>query len=339
MHPLSRILLLLTIAALFSCNNHNPPKFAFDASVVPPAPDYSQQVSWAALPGMKDSADSTPPGVSPEKEENAAADVFFIHPTTLNGGDVWNADLADSDLNLNTDLYPIRHQASIFNEAGKVYAPRYRQMCLGGFFTDDTASEHRALDLAYADVKASFEYYLAHYNAGRPIIIASHSQGSFHALRLLSEFFDGKPLQQQLVAAYVVGWPFKADRFAHIPVCTEPSQTGCVVGWCTWLEGAEPDNLHTFYQNAVVVNPISWKTDCSLAPESAHLGFLWRDYARMRTNDLYAQAHEGILWVKRPIPLVPQKNYHVGDYNLFWLDVRKNADLRAKEFLLAGKDD
>ncbi len=41
-----------------------------------------------------------------------------------------------------------------------------------------------AFDLAYEDLKTAFENYLKHYNKGRPIIIASHSQGSLHALRL-----------------------------------------------------------------------------------------------------------------------------------------------------------
>ena len=53
------------------------------------------------------------------------------------------------------------------------------------------------------DVKAAFQYYLEHYNNGRPIIIASHSQGTTHAKRLLKEFFDGTALQHQLVAAYL----------------------------------------------------------------------------------------------------------------------------------------
>jgi len=57
------------------------------------------------------------------------------------------------------------------------------------------------LELAYQDVKTAFEYYLKNWNQDRPIIIASHSQGSVHAQRLLKEFFEDKPLAKQLVAA------------------------------------------------------------------------------------------------------------------------------------------
>ena len=64
----------------------------------------------------------------------------------------------------------------------------------------DTSKAGKAFDFAYEDIKKSFEYYLQHYNNGRPIIIASHSQGTTHALRLLKEFFENKPLQ--LVAVW-----------------------------------------------------------------------------------------------------------------------------------------
>ncbi|TAE54991.1 MAG: DUF3089 domain-containing protein [Bacteroidetes bacterium] len=334
----SKIYLLVSagLAALLfftSCDDSEPPAQAFEAYEAPPAPDYAQAENWAALPEKQDSADLTPPGVAPENQANVPADVFFIHPTTYMGGATWNASTADQELNITTDKYSIKNQASVFNHAGRVYAPRYRQMCYGGFFATDTASEHKALRLAYSDVKRAFEYYLKNHNQGRPIIIASHSQGSVHALWLVKEFFDGKPLQNQLVAAYIVGWPFHEDEFKSLPVCAEPSGTGCVVGWCTWREGCIPKNYDTYYKGAVVVNPISWRYDEALAPESEHKGFLWRDYEKIYSERLFAQAHGGILWVKRPLAILPQQNYHIGDYNLFWLDIRTNVALRSDTWL------
>jgi hypothetical protein len=42
----------------------------------------------------------------------------------------------------------------------------------------------QALDLAYQDVESAFDYYLTHYNQGRPFIVVGHCQGTTHALRL-----------------------------------------------------------------------------------------------------------------------------------------------------------
>jgi hypothetical protein len=317
----------------FSCNDHTPPTAAFEAYAHPAAPDYSQLDHWAAHPAKKDSADGAPKGVTPGNQAEAKADVFFIHPTMAMGGDAWNAPLTENEELANAvDNLSIRHQASVYNQAGRIFAPRYRQMYMGGFFSPDTASERKALQLAYADVRAAFQHYLTHENKGRPILIASHSQGAWHAMWLLEEFFDGKPLQSQLVAAYIVGWPFKASRFKAIPVCDTPDQTGCVLGWNTWREGVIPDNFNTYYKDAVAVNPISWRRDTLLAPESAHKGFLWRDYEKMRSQSLHAQVKGGIVWVKRPLKISPIKNYHIGDYNLFWLDIRQNALERVEQF-------
>ena len=113
-------------------------------------------------------------------------------------------------------------------------------------------------------MKSAFDFYLTHHNRGRPIIVASHSQGTVHGIRLVKEFFDGTDLQAQLVAAYLVGWPFPEDTFKTIPVCATPAQTNCVIGWCTWRRGTL-GRARYLYKGSVVVNPISWKYDDALA--------------------------------------------------------------------------
>jgi hypothetical protein len=162
------------------------PKGSF-SSYIPDAPDYGNDANWAALPSTVDSADIVPIAEWKNVQNEADVDVFFIHPTTYTGQPGqkhWNASLDDEKLNLKTDKYPIRYQATIFNGAGKVYAPRYRQAHLNCFYTKKTKDASEALELAYEDVKAAFQYYLLHYNNGRPFIIATHSQGTFHGKRL-----------------------------------------------------------------------------------------------------------------------------------------------------------
>ena len=176
---------------LQSCSTYKMTKGAVQ-SKVPSAPDYVDLKYWAAHPEKKDMADSLP-AQSNFKDEQATAevDVFFLHPTTLTKGGGWNGDLTDEALNKKTDGSTILYQASIFNAAGRVYAPRYRQAHYVCYLTKDTASAKAAFELAYQDLKAAFVYYLENWNKGRPIIIAAHSQGTQHAKRLMKEFFDG----------------------------------------------------------------------------------------------------------------------------------------------------
>ncbi len=328
-------LLLALTSLILSCNSSRiPPKHAFADYETAPQPDYAQAICWSCLPEKADFADDTPPGIA-SGQDTAKVDVFFIHPTTFMGGLAWNAYVGDQELNAKTDERAVHHQASVFNGACRVYVPRYRQMAFGGFFTEDTLSKIQALDQAYADVKASFQYYLEHFNQGRPIVIAGHSQGSLHGIRLVQELFDGTALQSQLVAAYLPGWPIPVETFSSLPVCQTPEATGCVVSWCTWKEGIEPQNLHTFYQDAVVVNPLSWTTDTQLVPKTQHQGFLAGNYKTIRSQAIETQRHEGILWASNPLPIIGAnvKNYHVGDYNLFWIDVRENVNLRVRTYL------
>lgn len=314
------------------------PHGTFDEQTVPTAPNYANPASWAALPDRFDTADSIVEAVYRVKTV-PEVDVFFVHPTQYpqhNRKDrMWVGPIDDPKLNGRIDGFSMLYQASTFNAAGKVYAPRYRQMHYAAYFGEDTASYAAALDFAYRDVRAAFEYYLAHYNAGRPIIIAAHSQGTQHAARLLQEFFDGKPLQDRLVAAYLAGMPIRKTDFKSIPVCESPEQTGCFCSWRTFQRGYMPPHIPTG-PDIAVTNPITWRTDTTYADTRLHSSAVLPSLTYYE-HLCDAQCHEGILWTTKPSfrgsIFIYSKNFHVGDYNLFYGNVRDNARLRAERFL------
>jgi len=332
---MTRYLLLILTICLFSCSKSIIPQMSFKNSPTPPLPDYSKLEAWAAHPDKADFADKTPPNSSPEAQADALADVFFIHPTTYTSPDSWNADIHDPKLNKTTEESAIMHQASVFNASARVFAPKYRQMTLGGFRVSSAqqkADEKKALALAYVDVKAAFEHYLEHNNEGRPIIIAGHSQGAFHGIELVREFFDGTDLQQQLVAAYLPGWAFSASTFKHIAVSQAPDQIGCVMGWNTFKKNYIPKAYETYYKGSVSTNPLSWRTDETLVEADAHQGLLMRNYEIIRPQKVQAQSHDGLLWINRPHPMWLSKRYHIGDINIFWVNIRENVALRVQTF-------
>jgi Protein of unknown function (DUF3089) len=202
--PQSRLLFIFPLMlALTACWR---PFGTFENAHQSLAPDYALAENWAALPDRVDNADRVPemPKLA-DLQKESAADVFFIHPTTYLIGTDWNGDLTNETLNSRTDELSIFNQASAFNGAGRIYAPRYRQAHIYSFM-DEKGNGDKALDFAWEDVKRAFEYYLEHYNRGRPIIIAAHSQGTRHALRLVKTFFDdNEALRKQLVAAFLIG--------------------------------------------------------------------------------------------------------------------------------------
>jgi hypothetical protein len=300
--------------------------------------DYSNIQNWAAHPDKMDESDRTPEGKI-VNYDGMEADVFFIHPTTYTGDkhqDQWNGSLDDAALNKKTDEGTIRFQASAFNHAGRVFAPRYRQAHIHAYFTEDKLSAKKAFDKAYADVKNSFEYYLTHYNQGRPVIIASHSQGTNHAQRLLDEYFVGKPLRPKLVAAYLIGMPVLKNRFADIFPCRDSSDTGCYVSWRTFKSGYNfPQRIDN--GNILVTNPLSWTTDSSYVPKSANKGTLLFDFEKIYPQHIDAQVHDNILWANKPrfrgSIFLRTKNYHIADVNFYYISIRDNAAHRLKSYL------
>ena len=314
------------------------PTESYDPALAPPSPDYADPAYWAALPERDDLADLTPNGLE-DRQAEAEVDVFFLHPTTYTskrGYENWNGPVDWDELNERTDKSAIKYQASLFNGVGRVYAPRYRQAHIYSYFTEDTTSALEAFDLAYQDVKAAFEYYLEHYNQGRPIIIAAHSQGATHGKRLLKEFFDGKPLRNRLVVAYLVGMNIEKEEFVTIPPCQEPYSTGCFCSWRTFRYGKEPKKYVS--PDIAVTNPLSWKTDGGSVPRSENKGAVLKDFERVRPAVSSAKVVEqlGILWTHRPRFFGSffffNGNYHAGDFNLYYLDVRENARERVGAF-------
>lgn len=316
------------------------PKGDFDAAQVPVVPDYSDPANWAALPDKEDQADALPSDELSDRQADSPVDVFYLHPTSYfgqQGSHNWNAATDNAKVNARTDEGAIRFQASIFNGAGRVYAPRYRQGHIHLYFTQkDTLSAQGALDLAYEDVRRAFQYYWEHYNAGRPLIIASHSQGTNHAERLLREFFDGQAAQQQLVAAYLVGMPIQKDAFEHIPPCENAEQVGCFTSWRTFKQGYEPKHI-PLGDDILVTNPLNWTTDGTYAPKSLNLGAVLNPFENIYTNASDAQGHKGILWASKPrfkgSLFFNRKNYHIGDFNIYYMNVRENAQARAAAYL------
>ena len=325
-----------------SCGSVPHGSFGHD---IPPAPDYSDEKNWSALPWVMDSADAVPLTEWHDAQDEAAVDVFFVHPTTYTGhpGEKdWNGSLTDKKLNKRTDKYPIRYQATVFNGVGKIYAPRYRQAHFNCFFTKKTKDAAQALELAYQDVRAAFAHYLEHYNQGRPFILASHSQGTFHAKKLITDFIDGKPLQQQLVAAYLVGLTVPGNLFTNVPLCTSPDQTGCFCTWRTFRLHHIPDDLHFPDSNIVVTNPVTWDASRPVAEQSEQIGGILRDFKRLYPHLVSTSIYMDLLWVSKPkFPgsfLLTTKNYHIADYNFFYADIRQNTQMRVNAYLAADHD-
>lgn len=333
---------LFIINALYSCggNKYLAASKTYSIKSVDGKPDYSNIDFWAAHPWKKDVTDSVPAPLKNESSDSLA-DVFFIHPTTYLGkfktDQSHNAIIDDNYLNAKTDLTAMLYQASVFNQHCRIFAPRYRQAHYSTFFIADTSEANKIFDIAYSDIKNAFEYYLQHYNNGRPIIIAGHSQGSKLAEWLLKDYFENKPLQKQLVVAYVPGWSVPKELFTSLKMCTDSLQTGCICSWRTVRKGYIPPVLKNENGNSYVTNPLIWQATDVYASKKMNKGSVLTKFNKVYKHTTDAQIVNGLLWVNRPkFPwsfLYRSKNYHVGDINLYYINLRENIATRIHSYL------
>jgi hypothetical protein len=338
MYKSSIQLFSFSLVLLYFLTSCSPKTFIFTNEVDNSVIDYSNIDHWASHPAKTDPADQIPAPLSQIDQATLDVDVFFIHPTTYTGKVVrglWNAPINDKQINGGTDQSTIKLQGSIFNAAGRMYAPRYRQAHIQAFYTLEKAKGQKALDIAYRDVKNAFEYYLENENQDRPFIIASHSQGTVHAVRLIQEFIDGQALQQKLVAAYLIGMPVRNNVFKSLAPCQTADDISCFVSWRTLRKNYLPEAFPTGPE-IIVHNPLNWKMDDTFIPKDQSKGMVLRNFDKVLSHRVDAQVHDGVLWVNKPkFPwsfLFTRKNYHIVDLNFFYVDVRENAVHRVHQY-------
>jgi hypothetical protein len=325
------------------------PNAPFEGGPATP-PAYDKPAFWIARPDIPDNPSLwTPPAVS--RGGPARAEVFFIHATSYLERAHWNAPLGDAESQWRARLF-VRSQASVFNGIGEVWAPKYRQATFGALLTGK-ADAARALDFAYRDVAAAFDWFVAQAPRDRPIILAGHSQGSLHLTRLLAEKVAGRPLARRIVAAYVVGWPIsvRADLpKLDLPACTRPDQAGCILSWQSFAEPADPKMIVEPYDSSMgftgsprratpmlCSNPLTGAIG-GAAPAAANTGTLVpsKDLTEGRLTAPGVPARcdaRGFLLIGAQPPdlgpyVLPGNNYHVYDYALFWANIRADAAAR-----------
>jgi hypothetical protein len=322
---------------------------------------YEDPALWYSRPGtgINDPArwqpayaagSEAPAGAQPGEAPNFA--VFFVHPTSYLSRDSWNAPLDDPEAERVARIY-IRGMASPFNAASEIWAPRYRQATMGAFLTDKPEGES-AIDAAYADVREAWRYFLSSLDEETPIVLAGHSQGSLHLLRLLREEVMSSPAAERLVAAYAIGWPVSVLHDLPemgIPACATPVQTGCLISWSSFAEPADPADLIETYAGSagfdgtlrgdsqiLCSNPLTGTFGGS-APASANLGTLVPDDS-ISNGELVPGAvparcdERGLLMIGPPPEMgsyvLPGNNYHVYDIPLFWANTKADVVRRVR---------
>ena len=328
------------------------PRQPFQTYEPPAAPNYASLDSWLAQPDL---------GVDPFTL-TAKGDVFVVVPSVYRGGEHWV--LPSDDLRRKRKLERIvrPNYVSPYGEAGRLFAPFYRQASLYAFMTN-REDAHQAQDFAYQDVKRAFDVFLQQSPPERPIVLVGHNQGASHVHRLLIDYFQG-PLKNRLAVAYVIDHPLPLDSFngplSKLTPCKSPNETQCIVAFGSFTPKdkviAERFSQRSLVYNGreyeavdnrvtLCINPLLWTQTEDYAPPRLHLGGVAAEgldpdiTPAPLTKQSGTQCENGLLLVDTPLSKSLRRPRAVGakfrtlPSNLFYEDLKQDAKRRVQTLL------
>jgi len=300
--------------------------------------DYSVTSHWLKLTS------------NPEKQ----VDVFYLYPTAWSPDSVTNplyCEIDDPSM-LKGSAYAYSKQATAFETVGNIYAPYYRQSNAVKTLTSSEEQRWEIIkNVPAKDAAAAFDYYIKNLNNGRPFMIVGHSQGANVMLFLLSEYMTEHPeVYAKMIAAYVIGYPVTAEFMAenkHLKFAEGPDDTGVIISYNTQSPKVAPGTNIVVSDNiGLVINPINWKRDETLAPATESLGSLWFDENNnftkvMNLADARIDLAQGVLICSSVNDSIAFKHsskmglgvYHSFDIPFYYYNLRENAENRANRFL------
>jgi len=260
MYRFSVISSFLALSCFLSLASYELP----DHSNGEPTTDYSINEYWLSLPS----------GFSKD------VDVFYVYPTSWYKLDPAEPDFCaiDHPTMLSRSKVVFDIQATAFETVGNLYAPYYRQADAAYTLSLPADKRWAVVDSIPAkDVIAAFDYYIKHYNKGKPYILVGHSQGAQVLMLLLKNYMpEHTGTYARMVCAYVIGYPVTAEFMSsnkHLKFAESAEDTGVIVSYNTQSPSVAPGaNIVMANEIGLVINPINWKKDETQATTEESLG-------------------------------------------------------------------
>ena len=130
--------------------------------------------------------------------------------------------------------------------------------------------------------------------------------------------------------------PVEQTLFKNILPCKKPNQIGCICSWRTFKDGYKPKYILYEKDSVIVSNPLTWDAEKPIATVFDNKGSMLKYFNKLLPAIVSAKIEHGILGTMKPKffdnIFLTTKNYHIADYNFFWLSIRENVALRIKDF-------
>lgn len=324
-------LVISNLISLTSCETKN---YLTQNSVT----DYSKPQHWLSLPA----------------DNSKNVDIFYVYPTSWYKEEPTEPNFCEIDNRIMLLGAPsaFNKQATAFETVGNIYAPYYRQV--DAYYSLSLPEEERwnvTDSIPAKDVIAAFDYYIKNYNKGKPFILVGHSQGAIVLLLLLKNYmYDNPDAYSRMVCAYIIGYPVTAEFMnanRHLKFAEGADDTGVIVSFNTQSPSVTLGaNIAIGNNIGLVINPINWKKDETLAMASESLG----SFMPIDTLGNYGMIHnfaDARINLEKGVIECSSVNdstmfhlsgvmglgvYHSFDISFYYYNLRENAGKRVANF-------
>ena len=298
--------------------------------------DYSKSSTWLNLP----------------KTATHKIDVFYLSDTAYTQPTPSSPKIGpiNAPSMISGDQAAFQRTAMAFAPVANIYAPYYRQVSVAVQASMTGAQQIKMVGgIPTTDAITAFEYYLKHYNNGRPFILAGHSQGSSVLTHLLAVYMKANPqVYKRMVAAYVIGYPVTQTYLNQSPFlkfAQGANDTGVIISYNTEASVVpEVNPVMLGQQHALVINPITWTRSEAPASAAQNLGSWLPESSTgpwvkvMNFADAQVNTAKGVLISSSPpvAKFSPSPSlegvYHGFDYAFYFFNIQENAQTRVNHY-------
>lgn len=298
------------------------------------AVDYSKSANWV---------------FNENDVKGKAADIFVVCSTAIEGDEThFNMDLEDKEMR-GAFAATTALESGTYGDQVRVFAPYYRQVGLSSCYLSEEERE-KYFNIGFQDIQDAFEYYMEHYNNGRPFILAGYSQGAQVCLELMKENMESRERQDLLVACYAIGWKITDEdirNYPQIKMATGETDTGVMISYDCEAESVKSSFVIPEGVKVHSINPLNWKTDSTPADKSLHKGACIADENCNIVQEIdhftgcYIDEARGSLKVtdvpiedfSLDIDIFGKGDYHWFDLQFFYNNIRENVSKRIEAYL------
>ena len=284
---------------------------------VPPAPDYADSTQWFIV------------------DRQGEADLFYVISTETGdhmiGDDTCHYADTHDDYLRGRMAHEMHAVDSFYSGHLNYYSPYYRQVSMQSWATEEMAISR--IPLAMSDCVRSFDYYMTHFNHGRPFILAGFSQGAYALMQIMKVMPDS--IASRMVAAYAIGYKVTAEDTAscyHLRSANSATDTGVTICFNS-VKTPESEIKIVSGGNIFCINPVNWRTDTVSTP------FVFYGKKKNDTLSVSLDPESRLLLVDgytndKPMPVIGiPGNYHHLELKFYYPYIRQNMADRVADYL------